>query len=106
MEKVSNWEETDEIVLEWEEKAIHDFSYQDWTLEGVSEAGNLIEELLGEVIAFSELREIFEGTVLPNYYITNNNCQADQTPHLVQGVHPSEAIIKDIELGLSHKNLT
>ena len=36
MEKVSNWEETDEIVLESEEKAINKFSYQDWTLEGVS----------------------------------------------------------------------
>ena len=41
---------------------------------------------------------LFEGTVPPNYYITNNNCQADQTPDLVQGVHPSEARIKDFEL--------
>ena len=61
MEKVSNWEETDEIVLESEEKAMNKFSYQDWTLEGVSEAGHLIEELLGEVIASSELREILKG---------------------------------------------
>ena len=57
MEKVSNWEETDEIVLESGEKAMNNCSYQDWTLEGVSEAGKLLEELLGEVIAFSELKE-------------------------------------------------
>ena len=68
MEKVSNWEETDDIVLESEEKAMNDCSYQDWTLEGVSEAGNLLEDLLSEVIAFSELKEHLRGTVPLNYY--------------------------------------
>jgi hypothetical protein len=68
MEKVSQWEETDDIVLESEEKAMNDCSYQDWTLEGVSEAGNLLEDLLSEVIAFSELKEHLRGTVPLNYY--------------------------------------
>ena len=33
MENVSNWEETDDIVLESGEKVMTDCSYQDWTLE-------------------------------------------------------------------------
>ena len=57
----SQWQNT-------EDKVMTDCSYQDWKLEGVSEAGNLLEELLGKVIAFSELKENLRGTVPLNYH--------------------------------------
>ena len=45
-----------ENVLEDGTQAMNNNGYQDWTLEGVTEAGIVLEELLEEVIAFTELR--------------------------------------------------
>ena len=51
MEKVSKLEEFDEIMLEGRKEAVNNCSYKDWTTEGVTEAGSLLEELLEEIIA-------------------------------------------------------
>ena len=39
-----------------------EWGHEEWTVEGFQEAGKLLEEIISEVIAFEELREIIEGT--------------------------------------------
>ena len=42
---------------------------EDWTVEGFMEAGNILEDILTEVIAFAELKDMLEkgeGTVQTN----------------------------------------
>jgi hypothetical protein len=83
MESVANWEEIDETELEYSEENLCAWFSENWTQEGVAEAGNIIEEILSEVIAFAELKEKLSGTVQTNYSNHQKTLKTDEKLNLL-----------------------
>ena len=55
MESVATWEELQEEEENYEMEDHDEWSGEDWSAEGYIEAGNILEDLISEVIAFSDL---------------------------------------------------
>ena len=69
MESVAGWEEDfgESINHDYSEEDLQTWFAQEWTSGGVIEAGIIMDEILGEVIAFKELEGLIsDGSVLPN----------------------------------------
>ena len=63
MESVATWEELQEEEENFKMEDYDEWSEENWSEEGFMEAGNIMEELISEVIAFSDL---LVGTSLTN----------------------------------------
>ena len=71
MESVASWEEDfyESFTPDYSEDDLQTWFDQEWTIEGVMEAGKIMEEIISEVLAFKELEGIISDGSVP----TNNN---------------------------------
>ena len=72
MKSIETWEALDELDMEYSEGNLEEWFQNSWTEEGFLEAGNLLEDILSEVIAFIDLKEKFVGAVPPNHQHQEN----------------------------------
>ena len=55
MECLATWEELQEDEMNYNNEDIEELFCEEWSEEGFKEAGNIMEDILSEVLAFSEL---------------------------------------------------
>ena len=84
MESLAGWEEDfgESITLDYSEEDLQTWFAQEWTSGGVIEAGILMDEILGEVIAFKDLEGLIsDGSVplLEHASRTGNNVDGEQS---------------------------
>ena len=76
LESVEEWEELQEGEMEITNENLEEWFAEEWTEGGFQEAGEVLETVLTEVLAFLEL----SGTVQANnYHPTNKEHCSDQT---------------------------
>ena len=92
-ESVERWEELQEGELENDN--LEDWFAEEWTEDGFQEAGEVLEEVLTEVLAFVEM----SGTVQThNYHPTNIelcHSQSLQEPEAVPPIQPNVMVPPD-----------
>ena len=79
--------------MDFDNENMKEWFAEDWTVEGFLEAGNVLEDILIEVIAFAELKYMLEksaGTVQTNHQKHPTILNSDKSQHNLEEEQPCQ----------------